>query len=99
MHRTSAHPVGPAASGVTEVELDGRVCLYAPDQQQMVFLNETASDVWRLADGERTVDEIVAVLAASYGTDPEAIADDVRAAIARFDEAGVLAAPPEAFTA
>ena len=56
-----------------------------------MFLNETASDVWRLADGHHSFNGLVAELAAAYGTTPDAIAHDVRQALASFFEAGLMA--------
>ena len=43
----------------------------------MIVLNPTASDVWRLADGEMTLRQIVDALAAAYQADPDAIRADV----------------------
>jgi hypothetical protein len=88
--------VGPPAAGVSEVEIDGRICLYAPGSEQVVVLNDTASDVWRLADGERTLAELVDLLAASYGVEAASILGDVQAAVEQFRAAALLAQEPQA---
>jgi len=82
--------VRPPAPVVREVEVDGCLSLYRRDVDQVVVLNETASDVWRLADGTLDDDEIVALLAAAYGVAPEIIGDEVRATLARLVQEGFL---------
>ena len=48
----------------------------APDAPQV--LSPSASAVWKAIDGERTDEEIIAVVAESYEVDAEVIAADVR---------------------
>jgi len=85
--------IGPPLPGVTTVDLDGRVVAYSPHQQKAIFLNETASEIWRLSDGSRALDDLIEQLATAYATDPAAIADDVRLAVASFVDAGLIAEP------
>ena len=87
----SGQKLGPPPDGVTEVEIDGRISVYAPGEQQVLLLNDTASDVWRLLDGENDLEQITALLATAYGVDPGTIAEDVRAAVQNFVDAGALA--------
>ena len=49
--------------------LDNEQLLYDPEQTRVLACNETASLIWRLCDGQRTVDEIAALLADAF---PEA---------------------------
>lgn len=83
--------VGPPLPGVTEVDIDGLVTVYAPTTARVLVLNETASHVWRLADGSRDVTGVTAVLAGLYDTTPEEISADVRAAVHSFVDAGLIA--------
>ncbi|HEX3002989.1 MAG TPA: PqqD family protein [Angustibacter sp.] len=85
--------VGPRAEGVTELELDGQVCLYSPAGAQVLILNATASDVWHLADGQQTVDDIVQTLARAYRVTAAEVRDDVLQTLAQFQRAGVIASP------
>jgi hypothetical protein len=85
--------IGPALSGVVTIDIDHRIVALSPDRDHVMFLNQTASDVWRLADGGRTFDELVSELAAAYGTRPDAIADDVWQALASFSDSGLMANP------
>ena len=82
--------IGPAATHILETEIDGDISLYDPHTEQVTVLNGTASDVWRVCDGEHGPVEIVEMLARAYGVDSAAIHDDVIAAIASFEEAGLF---------
>jgi hypothetical protein len=82
--------VGPPVAAVREVEVDGCLTLYQRDVDQVLVLNQTASDVWRLADGTLHEPELVDCLARAYGLDTESIAPEVHAAIERFVEEGFL---------
>lgn len=74
-----------ARSDLTVVDVDGCVSVYSPRRQQVLSLNETASEIWRLSTEQPDVANIVAVLAAAYRTQPEAIQADVERTIALFE--------------
>jgi hypothetical protein len=82
--------LGPPAPHVVVSELDGDISLYDSVGRDVHVLNATASDVWRLLDGEHTLDQIVELMARSYGVDP----CDIRVHVARtvdvFTDLGVL---------
>lgn len=82
--------IGPAAPGVTAVEIDGRFSIYNPTSTQVLTLNETASDVWRLCDGEADATGIVASIAAAYGEPAAAITESVLDTIKLFADEGLL---------
>lgn len=82
--------IGPPTLGVLEREVGGCVVLLPPDQTQVLVLNETASDVWRLVDGDLTLSDIVSLLARAYGVEPLAICDEVASTIRRFEENGLV---------
>jgi coenzyme PQQ synthesis protein D (PqqD) len=67
-------PPGPT---VVESEIAGCLALFHPDKAEVLLLNETASDVWRLIDGQLTLEAIVLALSHAYGVDPDAIRADV----------------------
>jgi hypothetical protein len=75
---------------VRALELDGDISLYDRASHRALVLNSTASDVWRLLDGEHTVEEVVRLLASAYTTDPTAIRADVERTVATLAEAGLL---------
>ena len=70
--------------------LDGEQLLYSAEQTLVLCCNDTASLIWRLCDGERSVGEIVALLQAAYPEAADAIADDVAAALTEFAQHGAL---------
>jgi coenzyme PQQ biosynthesis protein PqqD len=70
--------------------LDGEALLFDPANRRLVHCNQTAVLVWRLCDGERSVQEIIALLAEAY---PEAVAEmaaDVQRVLAQFQEAHAI---------
>lgn len=84
--------VGPPVPQILETEVDGEISLYEPGSESVTILNGTASDVWMLCDGEHSTEEIVSLLASSYGIDADQIRDEVTRAIDEFVEAGLLSA-------
>jgi hypothetical protein len=85
-------PVRPAPTASVEVEnLDNDACLYRPDIDEVVVLNHSAADIWRLADGSRTVDQIADELAARYGGEVSAMLVDVQTVVHDLIGRGFLA--------
>ncbi len=84
--------VGPPVPQILETEIDGDISLYNPGNESVTILNGTASDVWMLCDGEHSAEEIISLLASSYGVDVERIRDEVTRAIDEFVEAELLSA-------
>jgi hypothetical protein len=78
---------------VQALELDGDISVFDAATRQALLLNSTASDVWRLLDGEHTLDDIVHLLAAAYGQPADAIRADVQRTVATLAGAGLLAGP------
>lgn len=89
---TGESKVGPPASRILETEVDGEISLYDPENENVTILNDTASDVWLLCDGEHSAEEIVNLLASSYGVGTDQIRDEVTRTIDEFMEAGLLPA-------
>lgn len=58
--------------------------------ERILTPNETAADVLRLCNGERTVAEIAAELAATYDADPGTIGADIIPVLQGLVDAGVL---------
>lgn len=82
--------MGPSLPGIREVETGGHLSLYNPATDEVVVLNRTASDIWRLANGEHDVDELVDRLATAYDVDRSAIVGDVETTIRVLREGGFL---------
>lgn len=82
--------VGPAADHFIETEVGGDISLYDPTSERVIVLNATASDIWRLCDGEQTLDEIVELIAKAYERQPEEIRHEVNTTIDQFRDEGFL---------
>lgn len=82
--------VGPAATHVVATEIDGCVALFNPETAEAIFLNETASDIWRLSDGTCSLPEMTDRLAEAYGTDPATISADVSQTVSILRDRGFL---------
>ena len=83
--------IGPPPPHVIETEIRGDISLYDAKREKVLVLNGTASDVWRLCDGEQSFDQIVDLLASAYQVDPETVRDDVANTVHQFVEEGFLA--------
>ena len=76
--------------GFDLAEMDGESLLYRHESMTMVYLNDAAAAVWKLCDGERTVGEIVDVLAEAFPDVASEIGTDVPKMIERFVDEKVL---------
>jgi len=81
-----------AADLVSAEDLDGEVCLYRSDIDEVLVLNTTAADVWRLSDGEQDLETITSMLARAYDTDTTSIRADVHHVVASLIGRGFLTA-------
>jgi hypothetical protein len=86
-------PIGPPPPHVIETEVRGDISLYDAQHERVLVLNGTASDVWRLCDGDQTFDQIVSLLARAYGVDGSKIQPDVERTIKQLVDEGFLTAP------
>jgi hypothetical protein len=73
-------------------EIDGEIVIISPEDSQVHELNETASLVWKRADGAQTVEEIAAGMAAEYDVTCELARRDVAELIAQLAEKQLLTA-------
>jgi coenzyme PQQ biosynthesis protein PqqD len=78
------------AAGIRLETLSADAVLYHPDLAKVVRLNDTAALVWRLCDGVRTVEEIVATLREAYPEAAPDLAVDVERVLARLVDEGAL---------
>ncbi len=72
-------------------EIDGELLLYNAGSLETIYLNEPAAIVWYLCDGERSIGDIVGLLAESYPDASESIASDIRDILQSFEDHGCVA--------
>jgi hypothetical protein len=71
-------------------DIDNESLIYRQAAKSAVYLNETATVIWKLCDGTRSAREIAAVLAEAYPEEAETIAADVAATIDELINVGAL---------
>jgi hypothetical protein len=70
--------------------LDGEVVLLHPTRNIIVHSNSTATLIWKLCNGQNTVEDIVRILGAAYPDARAQIKKDVPETIRKLMEQGVL---------
>jgi len=70
--------------------IDGETLLYHVGETRTVYLNDTASLIWNLCDGTRTIDDIVELLEESYPDAAGQIRPDVQSAVDNFVDNGAM---------
>lgn len=70
-------------------EIDNELLLYHPARTRAVYLNQTAALVWQLCDTERSVAEIVSLLAEHY-PDSNNISKDVEDTLKQLSDNGAI---------
>ena len=78
------------AFGFFVEEMEGENLLYRLGAHKAIHLNDTATLIWRLCDGSRTIHDIVEVLQKEYPSAEPAIAADVHEAIELLFQEGAL---------
>lgn len=78
------------AFGFFVEEMEGENLLYRLGTHKAIHLNETATLIWKLCDGSRTVQEIVDLLKKEFPNSEADIAVDVREAVELLAGEGAL---------
>ena len=89
MPEPDAVPVRSASAAWQVV--DSELVILRTDARELVGVNDAARRVWDLVDGTRTVEQVAAELAASYGEPSDRALDDVRSFVAELVELNLLA--------
>jgi hypothetical protein len=77
--------------GFVVEEVEGENLLYRLGAHKAMYLNGTASLIWKLCDGKRAVKDIIELLAQSYPDAEAAIQSDVMEALdLLFQEGAIL---------
>jgi predicted transcriptional regulator len=71
-------------------EIDGEAVIISPEDSHVHELNETASLIWKNADGKHDLDEIAAAIVEAYDVPVVVAQADVRELITTLSEKGLL---------
>jgi|SRR5262245_55214703 len=78
------------AFGFFVEEMEGENLLYRLGGHKAIHLNDTATVIWKLCDGSRTVADIIDLLTNEYPGSETAVAADVQEAIELLVSEGAL---------
>jgi len=70
--------------------MDGELLLYHLDETKILYCNQTASLIWHLCDGQRTVGQMIDILSEAYPEAAGTMASDVEETIQQFLDAGCI---------
>jgi len=65
-------------------KMDNELLLFNSKTTNVIYLNESASVIWQLCDGQRSVDEIIDLLVSTYPEAAASIRSDVQETIELF---------------
>ena len=82
--------VVPRQRRVEAFASDGESLLYSATRDEASALNRTATEIWELCDGTRTVGAIAQELGQRYGVDEAHLLADVTAAVAMLRARGLV---------
>ena len=71
-------------------KLDDEFVLFHPAQNTVFYCNETAALIWALCNGERTAQDIGALLTAAYPEAAGEITAQIKDALRQFYEQGAI---------
>jgi len=78
------------ADGVTVEDFDDDLCLFRRDIDEVLVLNASAGDVWRLADGQTSVAQMVTLLSHTYAVPAARLEPEVHDVVAQLVARGYL---------
>lgn len=83
--------ISKVTQGFTETIIEDEVVIMRLDNGEFFSLSGTAAAAWRLIDGNRDQDALVAALADQFAADEEDVAQDVDDFLSQLRETGLLA--------
>lgn len=87
--RLDSHPARKA--GLVAEEVDAETVVYDPEADQLHHLDRSATAIWRLLDGDRSVQSVAGDIAETYGVADEVAGRDVADLVATLQDRHLLA--------
>lgn len=69
--------------------IEGEAVIISPQERELHSLNEVGTEIWRMADGSRTLRQIAQELSQTYEIAPEEVLPDVLAFTQQLVDKGV----------
>jgi len=79
---------------ICAAELDGKICLFHPDNAEYLNLNATGSAVWSLLDAPMDREQLLAQLLERYAVEETTCRRDTEAFLAEALDRGMLLEEP-----
>lgn len=70
--------------------MDNELLLFHPAHTKILHCNETASLIWQLCNGQRSIQEITSLLSAAFPEAADTMANDVEATLEQFLRHGAI---------
>ncbi len=70
--------------------IDGEILLFHPGKTTIMYCNQSASLIWRLCDGQHTVQEITSLLGQAFPEAADTIPAEVEATLQQFHKHGAV---------
>ena len=71
-------------------EVDGEILVLDRENNEIHQLNNTASLIWKLCDGDHTYDEIAEIIVDNYDVMLEEVVQDIATTVETFYEKGFI---------
>ncbi len=71
-------------------KMDNELLLFNPKTTNILYLNETASLIWQLCDGQRSVPDMITMLIQTFPEAENSIKQDVEETITLFKTHGAV---------
>ncbi len=78
------------AEHVRSRRLEHEAVVVLPDKGEVKVLNEVGAQIWTLADGSRTVRDIIAALCAEFEASPGVVEADTLKFLAELQQKGLI---------
>lgn len=76
--------------GLRVKEVEEEILIFKPETGEAFLLNPTASAIFELCDGERTVSSIISTILSLVEADPEKVQADVMKALEEMEQKGLI---------
>ncbi|HEX8681328.1 MAG TPA: PqqD family protein [Ardenticatenaceae bacterium] len=71
-------------------EMDNELLLFHPQEKKVLYMNETTALVWQLCDGQRTIQEITALLVETFPDAAREIPGDLENILKQLQQERVI---------